>query len=318
MSGPETENSIEAAVARRYAAAARSVEPALCCAVSYDASLLEVIPAEVIERDYGCGDPSRHVREGDVVLDLGSGSGKTCFMASQVVGASGQVFGVDANDEMLSLARGARPAVAAAIGYDNVRFLKGRIQDLALDLDRLDRWLTQESITDVTSWCRAEETLRGWRAHEPLVPSDSIDIVVSNCVLNLVHPDDRRSLFAELARVLKPGGRAVISDIVANADVPDHLQEDLSLWSGCVSGAYREDRFCEAFVEAGLVRVEVLSRQSEPWTVVEGIEFRSVTLAAWCPESPSGSAPSEAGPGIEWTGLDDSGSSCCGPGGECC
>lgn len=317
MAKQDAGNSIEAAVARRYAAAARVLEPALCCAVSYDASLLEVIPAEVIERDYGCGDPSRHVGEGEVVLDLGSGSGKTCFIASQVVGPSGQVFGVDANDEMLSLARGARQQVAAAIGYDNVRFLKARIQDLALDLERLDRWLAEQSIIDVTSWCRAEETFRSWRVQEPLVASDSIDIVVSNCVLNLVHPDDRRSLFAELARVLKPGGRAVISDIVANADVPSHLQQDLSLWSGCVSGAYREDRFCEAFGQAGLVRVEVLDRQDEPWTVVEGIEFRSVTLSAWCPELPSEAGLSEPGAGIEWTGPDASGSSCCEPGGQC-
>ena len=318
MAGQDEAISIEAAVARRYAAAARAVEPALCCAVEYDASLLEVIPEEVIERDYGCGDPSRHVAKGEVVLDLGSGSGKTCFIAAQVVGPSGEVIGVDANDEMLSLARAARPQVAAAIGYDNVRFLKGRIQDLALDLERLERWLAEQSITDFTSWCRAEETFRGWRAQEPLVASDSIDIVVSNCVLNLVHPDDRRSLFAELARVLKPGGRAVISDIVANADVPGHLQEDLSLWSGCVSGAYREDRFCEAFAEAGLVRVEVLHRQQQPWTVVEGIEFRSVTLCAWCDELPAEAGVSELGGGVEWTGLDASGSSCCGTGGECC
>jgi len=317
MAKQEAGNSVEAAVARRYAAAARALEPALCCAVSYDASLLEVIPAEVIERDYGCGDPSRHVGEGEVVLDLGSGSGKTCFIASQGVGPSGQVFGVDANDEMLSLARGARQRVAAAVGYDNVRFLKARIQDLALDLERLDRWLAEQSITDATSWCRAEETFRGWRAREPLVASDSIDIVVSNCVLNLVHPDDRRSLFAELARVLKPGGRAVISDIVASADVPGHLQQDLSLWSGCVSGAYREDRFCEAFGQAGLVRVEVLDRQDEPWTVVEGIEFRSVTVSAWCPELSSEAGLSEPGAGIEWTGPDASGSSCCEPGGQC-
>lgn len=301
--------SVEAAVRNRYAAAAQEVEPALCCAVEYDPALLEVIPGEVIERDYGCGDPSRHIHEGEVVLDLGSGSGKTCFIASQVVGPSGQVLGVDTNDEMLTLARGAQPQVAAEIGFDNVRFLKGRIQDLSLDIERLEDFLGEHPVTDVDGWRRVEEAIRGWRIDEPLVASHSVDIVVSNCVLNLVHPTDRRMLFKELARVLSPGGRAVISDIVASDDVPAHLQEDLALWSGCVSGAFREDRFCEAFAAAGLVQVEVLNRQDEPWTVVEGVEFRSVTVRAFSPgETMAGSPPALA--------VDET--SCCEPGGSCC
>ncbi|MEC9009944.1 MAG: methyltransferase domain-containing protein, partial [Planctomycetota bacterium] len=143
----------------------------------------------------------------------------------------------------------------------------------------------------------------------------SVDIVVSNCVLNLVHPDDRRSLFDELGRVLKTGGRAVISDIVASADVPKHLQQDLSLWSGCVSGAFREDRFCEAFSAAGLVQVEMLHRQDEPWTVVEGIEFRSVTVRAFRPADSSDTV--SAGP-AGLTILSGEQTSCCQPGEECC
>jgi len=314
MTRYEQEASVEAAVARRYAAAARAVEPALCCAVEYDPALLAVIPDEVIQRDYGCGDPSRHVREGEVVLDLGSGSGKTCFIASQVVGCSGRVFGVDANDEMLALARGARQDVAEAIGYDNVRFLKGRIQDLSLDLERLDQWLAGQTISDLAGWQRMEEAIRGWRLEQPLVADQSIDIVVSNCVLNLVHPGDRRKLFGELARVLKPGGRAVISDIVADNDVPDHLQQDLALWSGCVSGAYREDRFLEAFAGAGMVGVEVVQRQPQPWAVVEGVEFRSVTVRAMSPQVPA--QPTDR---IEVTEiLPPDESTCCEPGEECC
>ncbi len=317
MPGQNEGFSVQAAVSRRYAAAAHAVEPELCCAVQYDAKLLEAIPSEVIERDYGCGDPSRYVVEGDVVLDLGSGGGKSCFIAAQVVGPTGEVIGVDASDEMLSLARGAKSRVAEAIGYENVSFRKGHIQDLSLDLDRLEAHLAEESIGDLESWHRTEASIRAWRRDRPLVASDSIDIVVSNCVLNLVDPGDRLRLFAELARVLKPGGRAVISDIVASRDVPEHLQRDESLWSGCVSGAHREDRLLESFRAAGLVGVELLERQQEPWTVVEGIEFRSVTVRAFSPKPGDGSGPEGL---VDVIGLGELSSGvgpCCGPDGEC-
>src|SRR3990172_7537061 len=88
---------VERVVAERYAAAAREREAALCCPVAYDARYLAAIPPEVLERDYGCGDPSRHVREGDTVLDLGSGGGKICFIAAQIAGHKGHVLGVDLN-----------------------------------------------------------------------------------------------------------------------------------------------------------------------------------------------------------------------------
>ncbi|HIL93702.1 MAG TPA: methyltransferase domain-containing protein, partial [Cycloclasticus sp.] len=85
-------------VVERYTEGAEAVQPALCCPVDYDASLLAMLPKEVIEKDYGCGDPSRYVQDGDVVLDLGSGSGKICYMAAQLVGETGRVIGVDMND----------------------------------------------------------------------------------------------------------------------------------------------------------------------------------------------------------------------------
>src|SRR5262245_15409725 len=105
LSGCDSTLNLDEAVRERYSAAAHQSEPALCCSVSYDQRYLDVIPTEIIERDYGCGDPSRHVRRGEVVLDLGSGSGKICYIAAQVVGPSGRVIGVDCNDEMLALAR---------------------------------------------------------------------------------------------------------------------------------------------------------------------------------------------------------------------
>src|SRR5262249_12476820 len=102
---------MESAVRQRYSDAAKAREASLCCPVDYDPRYLRAIPEEVIERDYGCGDPSRHVREGDVVLDLGSGGGKICFIAAQIVGPRGRVIGIDMNDDMLALARRSAPVV---------------------------------------------------------------------------------------------------------------------------------------------------------------------------------------------------------------
>jgi hypothetical protein len=119
------------------------------------------------------------------------------------------------------------------------------------------------------------------RVAHPLIADGSIDVVVSNCVLNLVLPERKRRLFAELFRVLRKGGRAVISDIVCDEDVPAQLQADPELWSGCISGAFREDLFLEAFEQAGFHGIEVLERGEQPWRVVAGIEFRSVTVQAF-------------------------------------
>src|SRR5688572_25475098 len=95
---------VENAVRERYGAASQQKEEALCCPVEYDPQYLKILPPEIIERDYGCGDPSEFVRAGDIVLDLGSGGGKICYIASQIVGAEGKVIGVDTNTEMLGLA----------------------------------------------------------------------------------------------------------------------------------------------------------------------------------------------------------------------
>ena len=271
----------ERAVRERYSAGAQAREAALCCPVDYDVKLLEVIPQEVIERDYGCGDPTKHLREGETVLDLGSGTGKACFMAAQVVGAEGRVIGVDVNDDMLAVAREAAPVVAERIGFSNVEFRKGKIQDLKLDRERLAAWLAERPVTDEASLQALEEESARLRREMPLVPDDSVDVVVSNCVLNLVRPEDKAQLFEEIFRVLKPGGRAVISDIVSDEDIPAHLQADADLWSGCISGAYREDSFLDAFEEVGFHGLAILERQAEPWQVVEGIEFRSLTVQAW-------------------------------------
>src|SRR5207237_785977 len=147
----------ETIVRQRYAAGAKERADKLCCPVEYDSEYLKVIPQEVIERDYGCGDPSRYLREGQTVVDLGSGTGKICFIAAQIVGPKGKVIGVDMTDEMLEVARRNAPIVAERIGYANVEFRKGRIQDLALDLEFLDRELKKKPITDVASFLAADD-----------------------------------------------------------------------------------------------------------------------------------------------------------------
>jgi SAM-dependent methyltransferase len=272
---------VEQAVRERYSQAAQSREAALCCPVDYDARYLEIIPQEIIERDYGCGDPSQFVKPGDTVLDLGSGGGKICFIAAQVVGESGQVIGVDCTDDMLDLARRYQPEIAAKLGYDNVRFHKGKIQDLQLSLDQLNQHLAGNPIQTSTDWLNVETHAQSLRDNSPMIASDSVDVIVSNCVLNLVRDSDRRQLFEEMHRVLKRGGRAVISDIVVDDDVPDSLKNDPRLWSGCMSGAYREDLFLKAFEDVGFYGVEIVKQQEEPWAVVDGYEFRSVTVRAW-------------------------------------
>jgi arsenite methyltransferase len=272
---------LEAAVRLRYGDAAQAVEAALCCPVSYDAKLLEAIPTEVVERDYGCGDPSKHLRAGETVLDLGSGTGKICFMAAQIVGPTGRVIGVDMNDDMLALARGAAPEVARRIGYANTEFRKGKIQDLLLDRDAVDGWLRSHPVGSEQDLVALEAATAELRQSRPLVADSSIDVVVSNCVLNLVTQADKGQLFRELHRVLKRGGRVVISDIVSDEDSPAELQRDPELWSGCISGAYREDAFLEAFEAAGFYGVTILERGKQPWRTVNGIEFRSITVAAY-------------------------------------
>src|ERR1051326_400259 len=168
----------ESAVRERYAAAAQAPEVALCCAVDYQREYLTVIPEEVIRKDYGCGDPSRYLSAGETVLDLGSGAGKICFIAAQIVGPSGKVIGIDMTAEMLEVARRNAPIVAERLGYANVEFRKGRIQDLALDLEKLDEELRKHPITDAASFLAADELAEEMRARPPPGGGDAVGVGV--------------------------------------------------------------------------------------------------------------------------------------------
>ena len=186
---------------------ADGAKAALCCPIDYDPQYLKIIPQDVLDRDYGCGDPSRYVREGDVVLDLGSGGGKICFIASQIVGPKGKVIGVDMTDDMLELARTNAPIIAERVGYANVEFVRGHIEDLKTNLDELNKWLAKNPVKDAGGMEAMEEEILRLQTELPMIPDNSIDVIVSNCVFNLVSDSKKKQLFSEMFRVLKVGGR---------------------------------------------------------------------------------------------------------------
>ena len=223
---------IRSSVEKRYADAAKQPEAALCCPVDYDRKYLQAIPEEVIDKDYGCGDPSKWLKTGETVLDLGSGTGKICFIAAQVVGPKGKVIGVDMTDDMLEVARRNAPVVAERIGYSNVEVRKGQRQDLALDLDRLDRTLRSKPVANAADFLNLDAAAGELRERHPLVESDSIDVVVSNGAFCLT-PNKERA-FAELYRVLKPGGRiAICTTTIKNDKLPKGVH-----WPLCMQTFY--------------------------------------------------------------------------------
>jgi SAM-dependent methyltransferase len=231
-------------VSERYARAVASGER-LCCPVGYNFDDLKTyIPVEVLNSSYGCGTPAGidTVQPGEIVLDIGSGAGLDCFIASRLVGPSGRVIGVDMTDSMLALARRNAPIVANNLGYEspNVEFRKGTADALPLD-------------------------------------DSSVDVIISNCVINLA-PDKRR-VFREMFRVLKPGGRFTISDIVADQTVPQYLVHDEERWGNCLSGALPVADYLWGLCEAGFLAVH--QKAFRPWQVIDGIHFLSLTLTGY-------------------------------------
>ena len=190
--GTTAKSNSDQAVKERYSAAAQASEEALCCPVSYNPRYLKAIPEEIIEKDYGCGDPSPFVGPGETVLDLGSGGGKLCYIAAQIVGQNGSVIGVDCNADMLELARKYQQPIAENLGFHNTDFRCGQIQDLKLNLELLaERW-GNRPLNSASDWLDLRYLEEELRQSHPLVENDSVDCVVSNCVLNLVNPNDRQ------------------------------------------------------------------------------------------------------------------------------
>ena len=178
----------------------------------------EAAPAAAVEASLGCGVPTAvaDLREGETVLDLGSGAGADVLISAGRVGPTGIAIGLDMTDEMLELAR----ANAAEAGIANARFLKGYIEEIPID-------------------------------------DDSVDVVISNCVINLAA--DKRKVIAEAARVLRPGGRFAVSDVIADPGMDAATRADMAQWTGCIAGALTEAEFRYALAGAGLGAIEIRS-----------------------------------------------------------
>lgn len=232
-----------------YGQAAEAPQAELCCPTSYDHADISHIPKEVIERFYGCGSPVTlgNPAPGETVVDLGSGGGIDCFIAAKKVGGSGKVIGVDMTDQMLKVARRNQKEVAEKLGYDVVQFRRGYLEKIP-------------------------------------VGGKSADLITSNCVINL--SPDKKSVFAEMWRVLKDHGRIVVSDIVSEEAVPDHLRVNRMLWGECISGALTEELFLSFLEQSGFYGLQVLKKSY--WKEVEGNRFFSVTVRGYKFEKTSG------------------------------
>ncbi|HQO38155.1 MAG TPA: arsenite methyltransferase [Candidatus Omnitrophota bacterium] len=191
-------------------------------AVGYSDAEINAVP-EGANLGFGCGNPVAiaSLKEGDVVLDLGSGAGFDAFLAAQRVGTIGRVIGVDMTPEMLEKAR----AHAAKGNYPNVEFRLGEIEKLPVE-------------------------------------DNSVDVIISNCVINL-SPEKER-VFAEAFRVLKPGGRLMVSDLVLVKDLPAALKESVEAYVGCLAGAIRKEDYLNCISLAGFRDVKVVSETNYP------------------------------------------------------
>jgi SAM-dependent methyltransferase len=195
----------------------------------YTREELDALPAEAVVNSFGCGNPLAYsaLKEGEVVLDLGSGAGIDLLLAAKKVGPCGRAIGVDMTDEMIAKAR----ETIAASGLDNIETRKGLIEDLP-------------------------------------VRSSTVDWVISNCVINL--SPEKENVFAEIARVLKPGGQMLVSDVVAR-DLPEQARNDLELYCSCIAGAISEVEYCDGLRRVGLVDIEIRERIEYDITQLQGL-----------------------------------------------
>jgi arsenite methyltransferase len=194
--------------------------PKSCC--NDTAYVVPDHPVPEAELGLSCGNPVAlaHLKAGDVVLDLGSGAGKDVFLAAQKVGDGGRAIGVDMTPEMLSLARKNVVKFLASTGLANVEFREGKIEALPVD-------------------------------------DASVDVVISNCVINL--SIDKPQVFREVFRVLRPDGKMVVSDIVLNRPLPESVKASSDLYTSCIAGALLREEYLDAIRRAGFADVEVLS-----------------------------------------------------------
>lgn len=229
------------AVGEFYAAAAATPREDIVNPACYPEVVIAHVPDESRFRSYGCGSPvlEAELAKGECVLDLGSGSGVECFIAARLVGRHGRVIGVDMLDPMLAMARKGADVVAERLGYQNLEFRKGHLEDLPIE-------------------------------------DDSVDAVLSNCVLNL--STHKRRTFAEIYRVLRPGGRLVVSDVVCETEPDPVIRNNEELRGQCIAGALTQRDLFGLLDESGFATARVLKRF--PYRTVDGHVFYSMTFAA--------------------------------------
>lgn len=226
------EEEVKDFVKKRYGEIAKTEEsccPSCCCApsatetalrIGYSQENLKNVPEASI-MGLGCGNPVAlaGLKEGETVLDLGSGGGIDVFLAAKKVGARGKAIGVDMTEEMVSRAR----ATASKYGYGNAEFRLGDIENLPIE-------------------------------------DSSVDVVISNCVINL-SPDKER-VFREAYRVLKSGGRIMISDIVTEEELPDEVKKSFDAWADCVAGALEKSQYLDTIERVGFKKVKIISEST--------------------------------------------------------
>lgn len=199
------------------------------------------LPESAVTASLGCGNPTAlaELREGEIVLDLGSGGGIDVLLSARRVGPRGKAYGLDMTPQMLALAR----ANAARAGATNVEFLEGSIEAIPL-------------------------------------PEGAVDVIVSNCVINL--SADKPRVLREALRVLRPGGRFAVSDVVLRRPLPEAVASSVALWTGCVAGALLESDYRALLAQAGFVDVEI-----EPTRVYGADDARELLAGSGCCGSPS-------------------------------
>ena len=229
-----------------YRTAAEEVQEDIVNPVHYVDTDISFVPEAARVRSYGCGSPvaDAGLAPGETVVDLGCGAGLECFLAARQVGPDGRVIGVDMLTAMLDRARSASGEVSERLGYANVEFREGLLEALPL-------------------------------------PDGTADVVISNCVINL--SPHKRQAFAEVFRVLKPGGRLVISDVASQDDIPLAIQYNEKLRGECLGGAFRVDRLLGLLSDVGFRQVTILKRL--PYREVRGHLFHSLTYTAARPEA---------------------------------
>jgi arsenite methyltransferase len=228
---------IKEAVRQKYGEAA--VRAGSCCGPASTSPItsnlysnLETgeLPEAAVLASLGCGNPTAlaELKQGETVLDLGSGGGIDVLLSARRVGPAGKAYGLDMTDEMLALARENQKKA----GAQNVEFLKGEIE------------------------------------HIPL-PDNSVDVIISNCVINLSADKDR--VIREAFRVLKPGGRFAVSDVVTRGEVPAELRRDMLLWVGCIAGALEQDEYKSKLKSAGFEQTSI--EPTRVYQVADAREF---------------------------------------------